>query len=101
MQFHSEENAEILGLSGHETFDILGLADAYSGDFATGKKVTVRASREQGAPIEFSATVRIDTEQELLYYKNGGILQYVLRGLLSDQPDTEIMSKGVATMGAE
>jgi aconitate hydratase len=83
LQFLSEENAQLLGLTGHERFDIIGLADSYAAGFETGKRVTVRANRESGAPIEFSATIRIDTEQELLYYKNGGILQYVLRGLLA------------------
>jgi aconitate hydratase len=85
LQFLSDESAPVLGLTGHEHFDIIGLADAFADEFKTGTRVTVCALREGGsATIEFVATVRIDTEQELLYYKNGGILQYVLRGLLPD-----------------
>jgi len=46
------------------------------------KQVTVRATPDGGAAIEFQAAVRIDTPQEVEYYKNGGILQYVLRQIL-------------------
>ena len=44
--------------------------------------MTVRATPDGGSPIEFQAEVRIDTPQEVEYYKNGGILQYVLRQIL-------------------
>ena len=49
--------------------------------FADGKVVTVFAESDLGKTTEFCATVRIDTPQEILYYQNGGILQYVLRQL--------------------
>jgi aconitate hydratase len=51
-------------------------------NFAPGKTVKVRAKKANGAVIEFDATVRIDTPQEVQYYQHGGILQYVLRQLL-------------------
>ena len=50
--------------------------------FAPGKTVKVRARKADGSAMEIDATVRIDTPQEVLYYKHGGILQYVLRQLL-------------------
>jgi aconitate hydratase len=83
LQFEAGQDAASLGLTGDEHFDIVGLSSAYSAGFQTGKRVTVRAHRDSDqSPVEFTAVVRIDTEQELQYYKNGGILQYVLRGLV-------------------
>ena len=76
LQFLAGDSVEKLGLSGRETFDIIGL----KGGEAT--QVTVRATPDGGSPIEFQAAVRIDTPQEVEYYKNGGILQYVLRQIL-------------------
>ena len=55
-------------------------------NFAPGKTVKVRATKPDGTVTEFDATVRIDTPQEVQYYKHGGILQYVLRQLQS-QPE--------------
>ncbi len=83
LQFHREENAEMLGLTGHETYDIIGLADAIASGFANGHELEVKATRAEGAVIDFFTLVRIDTAQEILYYKNGGILQYVLRQLIA------------------
>jgi aconitate hydratase len=83
LQFHREENAEILGLTGHETYDIIGLADAIASGFAEGRDLSVKATRGDGSTIEFHTLVRIDTAQEILYYKNGGILQYVLRQVIA------------------
>ena len=51
-------------------------------NFAGGRQLKVRAKRADGNVIEFPATVRIDTPQEVLYYQHGGILQYVLRQLV-------------------
>ena len=51
------------------------------GKFADGKQILVRAESDLGRTTEFTATVRIDTPQEILYYQHGGILQYVLRQL--------------------
>ncbi|HEY3779500.1 MAG TPA: aconitate hydratase AcnA [Fimbriimonadaceae bacterium] len=80
LQFLVGQSAASLGLTGDETYDIVGLTEAAANDFAEGKTLVVRAT---GATVtEFKATVRIDTPQELLYYKNGGILLYVLRQLL-------------------
>jgi aconitate hydratase len=82
LQFLAEESAEVHGLTGEESFDIVGLTDVLE-NFAPGKTVKVRAVKPDGAVIEIHATVRIDTPQEVLYYKHGGILQYVLRQLIS------------------
>ena len=82
LQFLPGENVASLGLSGHETFDVIGLKDGVASNFANGRTLTVKASSADGHVREFHATVRIDTPQEVLYYLNGGILQYVLRSLL-------------------
>jgi aconitate hydratase len=97
LQFMPEESVETLGLTGHETFEIIGLADAVANEFAGGKQLTVRANPPDGVLTEFTVTVRIDTPQEVLYYRHGGILQYVLRQLLSGQDQPEVVSKGLAT----
>jgi aconitate hydratase len=98
LQFAQEENVEELGLTGHETFDILGLADGVATGFAGGRTIRVVAHREHGVPIEFTARVRIDTPQELLYYRHGGILQYVLRQLLEGRDKPEAISAGMSTV---
>jgi aconitate hydratase len=74
LQFTPGQNAAALGLTGHERFDIAGLA-------AMPKELTVSATADDGKVTTFQALVRIDTPQELLYYKHGGILEYVLRQL--------------------
>jgi aconitate hydratase len=76
LQFADGQNVESLGLTGKETFDIAELKD---GD----RTLKVTATPDDGDPIEFEATVRIDTPNEWLYYRNGGILHYVLRQLLA------------------
>ncbi len=81
LQFLDDETAETNGLSGEESFDIIGLTDVLE-NFAPGKTVKIRATEPYGTKIDFDATVRIDTPQEVQYYKHGGILQYVLRQLL-------------------
>jgi aconitate hydratase len=83
LQFEAGESADTLGLTGREVFDIDGLAQAIATGFAGGRTLRVRARSEDGATRAFNATIRIDTPQEVLYYRNGGILQYVLRQLLS------------------
>jgi aconitate hydratase len=75
--FEVGRNAESLGLSGRETFDVLGLAGALTPRM----KVTVRAHRDDGSVLEFSAIARLDTPVDVDYYRNGGILQTVLRSL--------------------
>jgi aconitate hydratase len=74
LQFAEGQSAHSLGLTGRETFDILGLARGAA------KTVTVVAT-EGGASRKFQVRLRIDTPKELDYYQHGGILQYVLRQL--------------------
>ena len=76
------ENAESLGLTGREVFAISGIAAGVENDFANGRDMTVTARRENGTEIHFKAKLRLDTPQEVHYYRHGGILQYVLRQLL-------------------
>ena len=66
--------------SGRETFDITGVSDGLE---PRGSAV-VRAVAQDGAVTEFTARVRIDTPDEIVYYRHGGILQYVLRQLVRD-----------------
>ena len=85
LQFLPGQNAESLHLTGEEVFaigDTPGqLKSMLDRKFADGKIITVFAESDLGKTTEFSATVRIDTPQEILYYQHGGILQYVLRQL--------------------
>lgn len=97
LQFKTEESATMLGLTGQERYEVVGLQMAVNHDFASGKDLTVCAYREDGTYIEFVTTARIDTPQEIAYYKHGGILQYVLRELLSGQDRPQVLSKGVST----
>ena len=75
LNFMPGENAESLGLTGEETFDIDGLGDG------TSETVTVTATTDDGRVTTFQARVRIDTPKEAEYFRNGGILHYVLRQL--------------------
>ncbi len=81
LQFLPDQGADSLALTGKETYDITGLAGVLTEGFPRGKELTVRAARPDGSTLEFRATVRIDTPQELQYYRHGGILEYVLRQL--------------------
>ena len=84
LQFQPGEGVESYGLTGEEVFT-LGepgqLKAMLDEGFATGKNLTVTATTADGQTIDFPATIRIDTPQEILYYQHGGILQYVLRQL--------------------
>jgi len=81
LQFPADESADSLGLSGTETFAISGITGLNEG--RTPATVHVTATPEDGgAAVEFDAVVRIDTPGEADYYRNGGILQYVLRSLV-------------------
>jgi aconitate hydratase len=75
LQYPEGQSAESLGLTGEETFSISGITALNDG--TTPKTVKVKAG-----DVEFDATVRIDTPGEANYYRNGGIMQYVLRNLL-------------------
>ena len=81
LEFEAGKNAESLGLTGEETYDILGFKARLDKKFANGRTVTVAATAPDGKKTTFDAKIRIDTPQEILYYEHGGILQYVLREL--------------------
>ncbi|HTZ43416.1 MAG TPA: aconitate hydratase [Jatrophihabitans sp.] len=86
LQYPKGENAETLGLTGAETFDIVGITglnDSADGAGRIPNEVEVRATAVGGGePWTFTATVRIDTPGEADYYRHGGIMQYVLRSLI-------------------
>ena len=75
--FRAGDSAASLGLTGEESFDLGGIADG----LAPRSDVLVRATAPDGSVTEFTATARIDTPEELHYYRHGGILPYVLRQL--------------------
>ncbi|MGO1591793.1 MAG: aconitate hydratase AcnA [Ancrocorticia sp.] len=79
LQFPEGETADSLGLTGEETFSIRGITALNLGQ--TPEKVHVVAERDDKSAVEFDARVRIDTPGEADYFRNGGILQYVLREL--------------------
>jgi len=97
LQFLAEETPEAHGLTGEEIFEIAGLNDAIE-RWKPGQKVAVRAQHNDGAIAEFHAILRIDTPQEALYYKHGGILQYVLRQLQQGKKSPEVVGKGMSTV---
>jgi aconitate hydratase len=75
LQFLDGQGSDVLGLDGTEVYDILGIESGLE----PGSHVTVRATRTDGRTEEFQALVRLDTDPEVEYYGNGGILQTVLR----------------------
>ncbi len=89
LQFLPGENAESLKLTGEEVFQIAGIQEVVE-KFAAGSQIAVRV--KGGKTAEFKATVRIDTPQEALYYANGGILQYVLRQLLTGKAQPQMVT---------
>lgn len=78
LQFVPSENAESLGLTGREVYDILGITDAIK----PRDELIVKSTRADGTFTSFRVIVRLDTPVDVDYYKNGGILQLVLRGLM-------------------
>ncbi|TCO53443.1 aconitate hydratase [Actinocrispum wychmicini] len=85
LQFPAGETASSLGLDGTETFDIAGITALNDGDTPHTVKVTATkntATNADGGKVEFDAVVRIDTPGEADYYRNGGIMQYVLRKMV-------------------
>ncbi len=80
LEYIDGENADRLGLSGREMYDILGLNE----DLVPGATLQVSAHSEDGSSINFNVRVRIDTPIEIDYYRNGGILHTVLRQMLSE-----------------
>jgi len=81
LQFPEGQDAASLGLDGSETFDISGVSAFSAGEHP--RTVPVRAVGSDGRAVEFDAVVRIDTPGEADYFRNGGILQYVLRSLVA------------------
>lgn len=80
LQFPQGQSADSLGLDGTETFDISGVTALNEGK--TPETVKVSATKADGSKVEFDAVVRIDTPGEADYYRNDGILRYVLRNLV-------------------
>jgi aconitate hydratase len=78
LQFRPGENIETLGLTGHETFEITGIA----GELRPGQQVTVRARLNDGSEVTFSAIARLDTPVEVEYFRNGGVLHTILRRMI-------------------
>ena len=99
LQFLNGESAESLGLTGDETFNLIGVGALLSKKLGAERQITVRAVGEGSKITEFAALARIDTPQEALYYQHGGILQYVLRQLLAGKEKPDVVSKGMATVG--
>jgi aconitate hydratase len=79
LQFTGGENADALGITGKESFDIAGLAG-----ISPGAELTVRVTTDDGASKEFKTRARVDSPVEVEYLRNGGILQTVLRQLLKE-----------------
>jgi aconitate hydratase len=86
LQFAADESAQSLRLTGEEVFDLTGLAGLLTEGSPRGKELTVRATRPDKSTVIFKTIVRIDTPQELQYYRHGGILEYVLRQLAANSP---------------
>jgi len=78
LQFKDGVSAETLGLDGTEVFSLPELSD----DLKPGQDLTLDIRRANGATDKVPLTVRIDTAIEVAYYRNGGILPYVLRAIL-------------------
>jgi len=81
LQFAAGESAATVGLTGEEVFDFTGLASLLTEGFPRGKELSVQTTRADGSSVSFKTTIRIDTPQELQYYRHGGILEFVLRQL--------------------
>ncbi|REK53723.1 MAG: aconitate hydratase AcnA [Thermobacillus sp.] len=79
LQFQNGQSWQSLGITGRETFDIVGLTN----DIKPGDTVKVVATREDGSKFEFPVTVRLDSYVDIEYYRNGGILQTVLRQMIA------------------
>ncbi|QDS33060.1 aconitate hydratase AcnA [Brevibacillus brevis] len=80
LQFAGDQSWKSLGIDGTESFSIVGLSD----DVQPGQRVKVEATKKDGSTFEFEAIVRLDSMVDVDYYRNGGILQTVLRQLLDE-----------------
>ncbi|HEX7610935.1 MAG TPA: aconitate hydratase, partial [Solirubrobacteraceae bacterium] len=83
LQFPEGQSVASLGLTGEEAFSVTGLAESMADGGAPPREVEVTAAREAGSDVSFAARVRIDTPREADYFRHGGILEFVLRGLLA------------------
>lgn len=81
LQFKEDDSWRSLGITGRETFDIVGLTD----QIQPGQTVKIRANREDGSMFVFEAIVRLDSVVDVEYYRNGGILQTVLRQIAAEK----------------
>ena len=86
LQFMPGESAESLSLKGDEVYDVIGLPQLLEKKFSEGRRLRIHVTSPDRSIREFQVLVRIDTPQEILYYQHGGILQYVLRQLLTSSP---------------
>ncbi len=80
LEYMDGQNDEKLGLDGSEHFSISGIAEGLE----PGKELSVKAEKEGGSPVEFKVKCRLDSAIEIEYFKNSGILQYVLRQFLKE-----------------
>jgi aconitate hydratase len=78
IQFQASSSIKSLGLTGAEVISILGISD----DLEPQQEVTIQITNESGSSRQIQAIVRIDTPIEVEYYRHGGILDYVIRGLM-------------------
>ncbi|HEX3641092.1 MAG TPA: aconitate hydratase AcnA, partial [Ktedonobacteraceae bacterium] len=81
LQFRQGENKESLGLTGHETYDIVGIEQ----HLKPHQEVMVKVTREDGSTFSFQTIARLDSAIDVVYYENGGILPTVLRKLLKEK----------------
>jgi len=81
LQYKDGKNAKNLGVSGEESFTILGISEGLE----PRKELQVTVENKEGQKIEFLAIARLDSNIEIEYYQNGGILQYVLRQFLGKE----------------
>ena len=81
LQFQVGDSAKGLGLTGRELFDIHGIREGLT----PGGTVSVKAEKEDGSTVEFKVDVRLDSQVEVEYYQNGGILHTVLRKMATGQ----------------
>src|SRR5205814_4682855 len=95
LQFLAEEEPESLGITGDEVFEVEGIAKLFEGEFKGGQQVKVRATHADGKVLEFHALARIDTPQVGLYYRHGGILQYVRGQVLAGKERAAVVRKGL------
>ena len=81
LQFQTGDSAKGLGLTGRELFDIDGIRDGLT----PGGTVSVKAKKKDGSTVVFTVDVRLDSQVEVEYYQNGGILHTVLRKMATGQ----------------